>query len=328
MAVTRVQDVIIPQIFNQYTMNNTVEQTAVYRSGIIQPVPNLDVPSGGDTVNMPFWNDLEGDPEAIQSDFALTPEKITSGKDVARVLEFGKAWSSEDLAAELAGSDPMRAIGDRVNNYWERQMQRMIFLMLNGVFSSNITNNDGDLVLDISSGDEKKYTTYLFAGGAVGYAPGMPKVPTETDRNSLKGEDILIHRKKFIMHPRGFKWTEADVAEKMPTLKELASARNYERVYDKKKVRIVKIISNEGPNATAKSKLSGEVILDAAQLLGDAKGKFTSIAMHSVTHTNLQKQNLIDYIPNNRADVGFGTYLQKSIIVDDSLPVEEPIPTP
>ncbi|WP_234784187.1 hypothetical protein [Bacillus altitudinis] len=91
MAVTRVQDVIIPQIFNQYTMNNTVEQTAVYRSGIIQPVPNLDVPSGGDTVNMPFWNDLEGDPEAIQSDFALTPEKITSGKDVARVLEFGKA---------------------------------------------------------------------------------------------------------------------------------------------------------------------------------------------------------------------------------------------
>ncbi|WP_406846069.1 coat protein [Bacillus safensis] len=328
MAVTRVQDVIIPEIFNQYTMNNTVEQTAVYRSGIIQPVPGLIVPNGGDTVNMPFWNDLEGDPEAIQSDFALTPEKIKSGKDVARVFEYGKAWSAEDLAGELAGSDPMRAIGDRVNYYWDRQFQRMIFLMLDGVFGSNITNNDGDLVLDISSGDGKKYTTYLFAGGAVGYAPGMPKTPTETDRNSLKGEDILINRKKFIMHPRGFKWTEADVAKEMPTFKELASAKNYERVYDKKKVRIVKIISNEGPDAAAKSKLSGEVILDAAQLLGDAKGEFTSIAMHSVTHTNLQKQNLIEFIPNNRADVGFGTYLQKSIIVDDSLPVEEPIPTP
>lgn len=100
MAVTRVQDVIIPEVFNRYTMNNTVEKTAIYRSGILQPVPGIVVPNGGDTINMPFWNDLEGDPEAIQSDFALTPEKITSGKDVARVFEYGKAWSSEDLAAE------------------------------------------------------------------------------------------------------------------------------------------------------------------------------------------------------------------------------------
>lgn len=59
MTVTRVQDVIIPEIFNQYTMNNTVEQTAVYRSGIIQPVPGLIVPSGGDTVNMPFGTILK-----------------------------------------------------------------------------------------------------------------------------------------------------------------------------------------------------------------------------------------------------------------------------
>ncbi|UZN53020.1 coat protein [Bacillus paralicheniformis] len=322
MAVTRVQDVIIPEVFNRYTMNNTVEKTAIYRSGILQPVPGIVVPNGGDTVNMPFWNDLEGDPEAIQSDFALTPEKITSGKDVARVFEYGKAWSSEDLAAELAGSDPMRAIAQRVNNYWERQYQKMIFRMLDGVFADNVANDGADLVLDLSSGSGKKYTTYIFGSGAIGYAGGMPKTPTETDRNSLKGEDILINRKKFIMHPRGFKWTEAAVAKEMPTLAEMADGANYDRVYDKKKVRIVKIITNEeGGNG-----LTGAAILDAQQLLGDAKDVFTSIAMHSLTHTNLQKQNLIEFIPNNRADVGFGTYMGKSIIVDDSLPVVTPAP--
>ena len=90
MAVTRVQDVIIPEVFNRYTMNNTVEKTAIYRSGILQPVPGIVVPNGGDTINMPFWNDLEGDPEAIQSDFALTPEKSHPAKTLRAFLNMGK----------------------------------------------------------------------------------------------------------------------------------------------------------------------------------------------------------------------------------------------
>jgi len=90
----------------------------------------------------------------------------------------------------------------------------------------------------------KKYTSYLFASGAVGYVAGRPKVPTETDRNTLKGEDILINRQKFIMHVRGFKWTEASVVGEMPTLDEIAKAENYYRVYDKKKIRVVKVVTN------------------------------------------------------------------------------------
>lgn len=322
MAVTRVSDVIIPEVFNPYVINEIEEKSALIRSGIMADVPNLSVPNGGDTVNMPFWNDLDGDPEAIQSDYALTPEKINAGKDVARLFLFGKAWSSEDLAAELAGSDPMQAIAGRTASYWTRNQQGMLIRMLNGVFADNTTNDSGDLVHDVAnetgdggmaSGDVfidgaqllgdakekftaiavhsrvhanlqkaqlveylpendidigfgtyqgktlivddslpvadgttsgKKYTSYLFARGAVGYKAGLPKVPTETDRNTLKGEDILINRQKFIMHPRGFRWTEASVAGQMPTLAEMESAANYDRVYDKKKVRVVKIVTN------------------------------------------------------------------------------------
>lgn len=322
MPVTRVADVIVPEVFNQYLVNEIEERSALIQSGIVAPVPNLTVPDGGNGVNMPFWNDLDGDPEAIQSDFALTPQKIDAGKDFARIFTFGKAWSAEDLAAELAGSDPMQAIASRVTDYWNRSQQKILLNMLDGVFADNLANDDGDLIFDVSeedgtgeiaSGDifidgaqllgdakgkftaiamhsrvhanlqkaqlveyfpdsqidigfgtyqnktilvddslpvvdgstsGKKYATYLFANAAVGYAAGTPKVPTETDRNSLKGEDILINRQRFIMHPRGFAWTEGSVAGEMPTMAELKLAANYDRVYQKKSTRVVKLITN------------------------------------------------------------------------------------
>lgn len=326
MAVTRLADIIVPEVFYNYVVNETPEKSLLFKSGIVQTDPRVIVPDGGDTVKMPYFNDLDGDPEPIQSDFALTPGKITTGQDIARVLEFGRAWSAEDLAAELAGADPMQAIAGRVVAYWDRQYQKILLKALDGVFADNVANDGADLVNDIAIedganaaaankisaeavldtaqllGDAKgnftaigmhsvihtalqkqnliefipdsradvgfgtylgktiivddglpvvaggvsgfKYTTYLFASGAVGYAEGQPKTPVETDRNSLKGEDILIHRRKFILHPRGIKFTEGAVVGAMPTLDELANALNWDRVYDKKKIRVVKLVTN------------------------------------------------------------------------------------
>lgn len=325
MAATRVSDIIVPEVFNNYVIQETIKKSALIGAGIAQSDQRVTVPDGGDTVNLPLFNDLTGDPEAIQSDSTLTPDKIDTGKDVARILMFGKAWSSEDLAAELAGADPMKAIASKVANYWTIQEQKIALAALDGVFADNDANDDGDLINDIANedvdtdeaeeldgdaildskqllGDAKdkltalavhsqvhtnlqkkqliqydpeadadigfgtylghslvvddevpteeadtsgtKYTSYLFARGAFGYEDGQPKTPTETDRNSLKGEDILINRKKFIMHPRGFAWQEGDVDGEMPTLTELADATNYDRVYPRKLARVVKIITN------------------------------------------------------------------------------------
>lgn len=67
--------------------------------------------------------------------------------------------------------------------------------------------------------------------------------------------------------------------------------------------------------------ISAEAVLDAAQTMGDHKEALTAIAMHSVTYTTLQKQNLIDYIPDARGEVTIPMYLGKRVIVDDSLTV-------
>src|SRR6056297_1062802 len=114
MAITLLSDIIVPEVFNAYMAQNSTEKTRLVRSGIAQAVPGVTVPDGGETVNMPFWNDLDGTPQAIQSGTEITASKLTSGKDVARVLTFANGWGAEDLAAETAGSDPMIRIADRV----------------------------------------------------------------------------------------------------------------------------------------------------------------------------------------------------------------------
>jgi hypothetical protein len=88
-----------------------------------------------------------------------------------------------------------------------------------------------------------KYTTYLFGNGAFALGQGNAPTPTETDRDSLAGEDILITRNHFIMHPRGIAYTGVSVGSS-PTNAELAVATAWGRVYERKNVRIAAIIHN------------------------------------------------------------------------------------
>lgn len=87
-------------------------------------------------------------------------------------------------------------------------------------------------------------TAYLFGQGAFAWGNGSHPniIGTEVDRDSLasSGEDFLINRNIFILHPRGVKFTEAAVADVFPTNTELANGANWELVYEPKAVRMVK----------------------------------------------------------------------------------------
>ena len=73
---------------------------------------------------------------------------------------------------------------------------------------------------------------------------------------------------------------------------------------------------------TPDTQIGGDAVLDAFQTLGDHDSLVTAMAVHSVQYTALRKQNLIDFIPNARGEVNIPTYMGKTLIVDDSLPVE------
>lgn len=90
----------------------------------------------------------------------------------------------------------------------------------------------------------KTGTMYLFGEGAIALGNGKHPniIETEVDRDSLasSGEDFLINRRIFIMHPRGIKWTDTSKADIFPTNDEIKTGTNWERVYDPKAVRVVK----------------------------------------------------------------------------------------
>lgn len=313
MAVTKIQNVIVPDVFNPYVVEKTAELSALFQSGIIRPDAALDTlaRTGGTLLQMPFWTDLTGADEVLSDAAALTPQNIAASKDIARLHARGKAWGVNDLAKALSGDDPMAQIGNLVADYWARRFQALLISTLTGVFAAAsmsgnvhdisavtgadaftgstfidaahklgdaeskltavmvhslvfatmrkqnliefIPNSEGvyniptylgkrvivDDSMPVSSG---VYTTYLFGEGAIGYGEGEAPVPTETDRDSLAGEEYLINRRHFIMHPRGVKWNEASVAGEFPTNAECATAANWTRVYENKNIRIVKFV--------------------------------------------------------------------------------------
>lgn len=319
MAPTRIADVIVPSKFNGYVINRSMELSALVQAGIIENNPEFDAlaAGGGRTVNMPFWNDLTGDDEVLSDTTALTPQNITAGQDQAPILFRGKAWAANDLAAALAGDDPMGAIVQLTAAFWARKFQRTLLSLLGGVFASaSMAGNVHDIATaaeapsqtnsftgrtfvdaagrlgdaeggltaivvhsatyrslfkqDLISAERdsqgapintyqgkrvivddgmpfvdvvgtptyREYTSYIFGQGAIGLGNGQPEYPVETDRDSLAGDDILIHRRHFILHARGIAWV-GNAAGSSPTNAELQTGTNHNRVYANKSLRVV-----------------------------------------------------------------------------------------
>ena len=93
MAVTKIQNVIVPDVFNPYVVEKTAELSALFQSGIIRPDAALDTlaKTGGTLLQMPFWTDLTGADEVLSDAAALTPQNIAASKDIARLHARGKA---------------------------------------------------------------------------------------------------------------------------------------------------------------------------------------------------------------------------------------------
>ena len=138
MAETKISDVIVPELFNPYVINRTMELSALVNSGIIANNAAFDAlaSEASRTHNMPFFEDLNGESEEILESKKMTAAKIGSNKDVSTTIFRQKMWGASNLSAALAGTDPMKAIGELVAGFWARDMQKELIAILNGVFGS------------------------------------------------------------------------------------------------------------------------------------------------------------------------------------------------
>ena len=157
MATLR-SDIIIPEVFTPYVIEQTTFRDAFLASGVVQPLAELNATEGGDFINVPFWKaNLTGDFEVLSDSTSMTPSKILADKQVGVILHRGRAYESRDLAALAAGSDPMAAIGAKIADYIANQRQKDLLSCLAGVFGTLGTNSSSaaffPLSLDGESGD-------------------------------------------------------------------------------------------------------------------------------------------------------------------------------
>jgi hypothetical protein len=106
----------------------------------------------------------------------------------------------------------------------------------------------------VGTTDGQVYTTYLFGNGAFGMgcadlngAPvegGHGTEGCEFARDALNSDTNLVNRRRFILHPRGVKFTSTYVSGANPTNAELEIPANWVRVWENKNVPVVAVTHN------------------------------------------------------------------------------------
>jgi hypothetical protein len=318
----------IPSLFLSYQQEINQNKSGFFRSGIIaqnQAVGD-EFAKGGRTITIPHFNDLSGPSEILSDVVGLTAAVLGGNRQVGVRNLRGRAWQSSDLAAELAGDDPMLAIARRTGEYWVRDCQAIMISILKGLFGTGGpligshtaggtgTQLSGGLMIDAIaklgdagqdlgacamhsapyyklvkddliipaqqtaqidtrvSAERAEFGTYLgrpvivddalpvnagagtgggvgantydiyfFGAGSMVYSEILPKTPVETDRDVLRGIEVLVNRKEFLLHPVGLSWTGA-AAGNSPSNAEFATPTNWSKVFsDDRNIKIIKL---------------------------------------------------------------------------------------
>lgn len=158
MAITKITDVVTPEIYLAYMAEEFPEQNALVRSGVFTtPPPNVvaQLNAGGDTIQSPYWDYIpRGEPQ-IPSDVDttdITPLKVTADKMRMRKQYWVQAWSSMDLAGILAtgnAKDPKAHLLRSLGTYWAGAEQTMLFKTLEGVKADNDANDSDDMFYSV-----------------------------------------------------------------------------------------------------------------------------------------------------------------------------------
>lgn len=237
-GTVRISDVVVPEVFGPYMQQLSEEKSSLIQSGAVARDSALDqkLSGGGLTFNEPSFKDVDNEDENVSSDDPAVfsaAKKIGKAQEIQVRLSRNQSWSGMDLAADLAGADPMEAIAIRVANYWNLRRQALFVATMKGVFADNDaaasgtdTHTQFDLRVDISAG--------AFADGVTNF--------------------------------------------------------------------------------------STEAFIDACTTMGDSQGGLAMIMVHSVVYARMQKNNLIDFIPDARSEVDIPTFLGKRVVVDDGMP--------
>jgi len=168
-------------------------------------------------------------------------------------------------------------------------------------------------------------------------------VGSDDPGSSLAPDKIDAGEQVSVKHMRNRGWSSMDILGSVigeDPMTEIAGKVAGYWARDMQATLIASLIGIEADNATNDSsdmiidvatdavlpidpaeKISGDVVIDGLQTMGDHKSRLTVIIMHSAVHVELEKQQLITFIRDADNNVLFEVYLGKRVIIDDGVPV-------
>lgn len=214
---TSISDIVVPEIFTPYALQETEEKSRLIRSGAVVSVPEFSekLNGGGLTFNMPSYDDLDNDEERIADESIRntftggvvdpTPNKISTLTEVACRLERNNSWTATRLSKLLSGDDPAAAIQSRVADYWVRRQQTCFISVINGIFADNAAAPSGD---DTHTQNDMTNNLSTLNGGA--YAAGVTDFSSEAfiDTTLTMGdsmEDLQMAMMHSVVYARALK---------------------------------------------------------------------------------------------------------------------------
>ena len=159
MSTVRLSDVQFDaDVYASYVQEDHPDMNAYVSSGVAVTNALLQARAAGegDITTIPYWKDLSYDNENISSDdpsVNATPDKIGTGKMVARNCHINNAWQTANLVSEVMGSeDPMSQIQSRTGKYWENRFEARIQGITTGLYLENAAGTK-DMIHDDSIED-------------------------------------------------------------------------------------------------------------------------------------------------------------------------------
>ena len=121
MSEGRLTNIIVPSVFDPYTVVPSIYKSKLYNSGamILDASLTAKLNGGGLTFNAPFWNDVGGTTGDIpQEGTDATVNALTTGQQVMLRQLREKHWGQNDLSKVEAGESAIDALGNMVNAYY------------------------------------------------------------------------------------------------------------------------------------------------------------------------------------------------------------------
>jgi len=170
MATVQITNIYNPLTFARRTQQAQIELNRFLRSGIAVQDGALQaqIAQGGRVGELTNYNPLTVDePDYVTDDptQTATPANISKGVQAFRVSYRHKAWSTMDLARQIALEDPVGAITGRIGQYWATDDEKRIINSLLGVLADNIANDSSDMVINVATDSAAAVTDLERIGG-------------------------------------------------------------------------------------------------------------------------------------------------------------------